>query len=470
MKMQQSDHSSLWDALSAADPECQRFLRGFAASVDMAELVRCSILGGRRDELRGRSILLTTSDQLAAALALIELDGIVPRLVLCPPDLPADYIPFVAATAAVNAVVSDRERSEPWAVGVESFITCSPAIVPATPRGRGHQQTEWILLTSGTTGRPKLVVHNLSSLMAPIKPGSAARNTIVWGTFYDIRRYGGLQIFLRAVVGGGSMVLSSANESTGDFLTRAGACGVTHISGTPSHWRRALMSPSASRIAPRYVRMSGEIVDQTILDRLRAAFPEASVAHAFASTEAGVAFEVDDGLSGFPSELIGRANSEVAMKVENGSLRIRSARTASGYLSSETKSFADSDWFVDTGDLVELQGSRYYFIGRGDGIINVGGRKVHPEEVEAVINRHPSIQMSLVTARKNPITGAVVVADVVVKSEFRTGDDVFARTALQREILGACHDALPPHKVPAIIRFVPSLSVTGSGKLARFHA
>ena len=136
------------------------------------------------------------------------------------------------------------------------------------------------------------------------------RTSVLWSTFYDIRRYGGLQIFLRALLGGGSLVLSSAQESTGDFLIRAGAQGVTHISGTPSHWRRALMSPSAHRIAPRYVRLSGEIADQAILDDLRALYPEAKIAHAFASTEAGVAFEVGDGLAGFPASLIGQPSAQ----------------------------------------------------------------------------------------------------------------------------------------------------------------
>lgn len=264
-------------------------------------------------------------------------------------------------------------------------------------------------------------------------------------------------------------MLSAAKESTGDFLKRAGAAGVTHISGTPSHWRRALMSPSVRRIAPRYVRMSGEIADQAILDHLRAVYPKAGIAHAFASTEAGVAFEVGDCLSGFPASLIGQPAAEVEMKVEDGSLRIRSARNASGYLGSVDKPLADKDGFVDTGDMVELRGDRYYFVGRGDGIINVGGRKVHPEEVEAVINRHPGVHMSLVKSRKSPITGAVVVADVVAKPALSAGE-IIAGDALKREILEVCRYALAPYKVPATIRFVPSLEVTGSGKLARFHA
>ena len=72
----------------------------------------------------------------------------------------------------------------------------------------------------------------------------AARRA-VWATFYDIRRYGGLQIFLRAIIGGGSMVLSEPGEPLADYVARLRAAGVTHISGTPSHWRKLLMSGSA---------------------------------------------------------------------------------------------------------------------------------------------------------------------------------------------------------------------------------
>jgi len=349
-------------------------------------------------------------------------------------------------------------------------VTCSTKITPAVSARSSRYQTEWILFSSGTTGLPKMVLHTLSSLAGAINRSGTLGTPVVWSTFYDIRRYGGLQIFLRVLLGGGSLVLSSAQESTGDFLMRAGACGATHISGTPSHWRRALMSPSARRIAPRYLRLSGEIADQAILDSLRAFYQEAEIAHAFASTEAGVAFEVGDGLAGFPASLIGQQGASVKMKVEDGSLRIRSARTATCYLGSASESLADKDGFVDTGDMVELRGGRYYFVGRRDGIINVGGLKVHPEEVEAVINRHPGVQMSLVKARKNPITGAVVVADVVAKCGRDRGGTTAGTETLKGEILETCHRTLAPHKVPAAIRFVPSLNVAASGKLARLDA
>jgi len=472
--MLQRDGGSLWGLVEAAGRLSDRFLSSVDASVALAELVKGSSFGSRLHEFRGRSVLLATKDQLTAALALIELDGVSRRLVLCPPDLPVGHIASVIEAAAVNALVSDCAAPDLGIRNVGCFATRSPTIAPADPQRRGWYQTEWVLLTSGTIGLPKMVAHTLSSLAGAIKLGRASENPVVWSTFYDIRRYGGLQIFLSALLGGGSLVLSSAQETTGDFLMRAGAHGVTHISGTPSHWRRAMMSPLARSIVPQYVRLSGEIADQGILNQLRAVYPEAGIAHAFASTEAGVAFEVTDGFSGFPASLIGQQGAEVEMKVEDSSLRIRSARTAIRYLGSEGETLANEDGFVDTGDMLELRGDRYYFVGRRGGIINVGGRKVHPEEVEAVINSHPSVQMSFVKARKNPITGAVVVADVVMKSKPSTlrvtAETGSGAEALKGEILEACHRALAPHKVPATIRFVPFLDVTASGKLARLDA
>ncbi|MBO0736850.1 MAG: long-chain fatty acid--CoA ligase, partial [Alphaproteobacteria bacterium] len=436
-------------------------------SVNLTGLLGSSSLGGRLAELHGCSVMVDCADQLTAALALIELDGVARRIVLCPPDLQAVHVPAVAAAAEIDAVVSDQPASGRSPAGQERVVRCSATLTPARPQRRERHQTQWVLLTSGTTGMPKLVAHSLSSLAAPIKISEGPGDPVLWSTFYDIRRYGGLQIFLRAVIGGGSLVLSNAEESTGDFLKRAGACAVTHISGTPSHWRRALMSPLARSIRPRYVRLSGEIADQAILDQLRATYPQARVAHAFASTEAGVAFEVGDALAGFPASLIGQQGVDVELKVENDSLRIRSPRTASGYLGNGRRPLAEADGFVDTGDIVARRGERYYFAGRRDGTINVGGSKVHPEEVEAVINRHPDVYMSLVKARKNPITGSVVVADVVLNDSLNGVGSTAGAEALKAEIIQTCRDALAAYKVPAAIRLVSSLDVAASGKLAR---
>jgi acyl-coenzyme A synthetase/AMP-(fatty) acid ligase len=464
--MPQSKWTSLWNALSTVGDLTGRSVFGAEASIALSDLLAGSALYGRGDELCGRSVLVTTTSQFTTAWALIELDGIARRIVLCPPDLPLEYLPYVIESANVDAIISDRTI-----VGLDvhrplCFCPCSGKIVAGTFDRSVQHETEWILLTSGTTGRPKLVGHTLSSLAGAIEGGSNSTETVVWSTFYDIRRYGGLQIFLRAALTGASLVLSSAAESTADFLARAGSHGVTHISGTPSQWRRALMSPSAHLIHPEYVRLSGEIADQAILSRLQAFYPQARIAHAFASTEAGVAFDVNDGIAGFPGNVI-EDTPNVDMRVVDRSLWIRSARTASRYLGDQPPNLKNADGFVDTSDLLELRDDRYYFVGRRDGVINVGGLKVYPEEVEAVINRHPEVEMSLVRTKKNPITGSLVVADVVLRASQSASRDV---RALQGDILLLCRETLSAHKVPVVINFIPVLAVAESGKLVRHNA
>jgi acyl-coenzyme A synthetase/AMP-(fatty) acid ligase len=162
--------------------------------------------------------------------------------------------------------------------------------------------------------------------------------------------------------------------------------------------------------------------------------------------------------------MLGKQASGVEMKVETGSLRIRSPRAASRYIGDSGDILGDADGFVDTRDIVELRGDRYFFVGRRDGIINVGGLKVNPEEIEAIINRHPNVRMSLVRARRSPITGAIVVADVVAGPSIADGDST---AALRGELLDLCRKELARHKVPAAIRFVESLDMSASGKLAR---
>ena len=226
------------------------------------------------------------------------------------------------------------------------------------------------------------------------------------------------------------------------------------------------MSGAAASFSPRYVRLSGEIADQAVLDGLAAAFPHASIGHAYASTEAGVGFSVDDGREGFPADLIGQNRDGVEMKVVDGSLRIRSRRTARAYIGSHAPPLTDTEGFVDTGDMVELRGDRYHFVGRRGGIINIGGLKVHPEEIEAVINRHDEVRMSRARSRKSPITGSIVVADVILAD----GCDMGSSGAIREEILAECRAQLAPHKVPAMIKFVSALDITAAGKLARSDA
>jgi acyl-coenzyme A synthetase/AMP-(fatty) acid ligase len=449
-----------------AEVESGRFIADSAGRSALGDVLSLGTIAPALERFRGKSLLVWCKRQRAVIETLLQLDGIAARLVLCPTDFALEHLMPVIAEAAIDAIVTDSTALAEQAHDAKPIVFVENearyTLDPAFDRGIA---TEWVLFTSGTSDRPKLVAHTLASLTGPVDDFHGRAQGAVWSTFYDIRRYGGMQIMLRALVGGASLVLSQAGEPVAAFLNRAGACGVTHISGTPSHWRRALMSGAADRFAPRYVRLSGEIADQAILDHLAASFPNASVAHAFASTEAGLAFEVNDGRAGFLASVIEGAGAKAELRVIDGSLRIRSLRTASRYLG-DRGALKDADGFVDTADMLELRDGRYHFVGRREGVINVGGQKVHPEEVEAVINRLPNVRMARVRAQRNPITGALVVADIVL--EDAAADQPF--DAIKSDIIAACRQALPAHKVPAMLRAVASLDVGASGKLSRRHA
>src|ERR1700678_1758887 len=157
MTMQPTKWTSLWDTLSAAGDMSGRAVIGAEASIALNDLLAGSALYGRGDELSGRSVLVTTTSQFTTASALMELDGIARRIVLCTPDLPVEHLPYIIESANVDAVVSDRTI-----LGLDvrrplCFCPTSRKLVAGNYDRKAEHQTEWILLTSGTTGLPKLV-------------------------------------------------------------------------------------------------------------------------------------------------------------------------------------------------------------------------------------------------------------------------------------------------------------------------
>ncbi len=442
---------------------------GFSVLADASSLIPLQAardgtsLGSAREALRGRSVLVAVASQIEAALVVIDLDGWASRLLLLPPDVKPQHLPAIVRDAGIDAIVC----SEPAAfqhLGVDRIFAAGRQPAGHVRSDDEALRTEWLMLTSGTTGDPKIAIHTLAGLTGAIAPLADAAQRPVWATFYDIRRYGGLQIFFRAMLSGGSLIFSDPSEPVQDHLARLAKAGVTHVSGTPTHWRRALMSAGVNGFRPSYIRLSGEIADQAILDVLHDEFPDASIGHAYASTEAGVGFDVNDGREGFPASYLDAPRNGVEMKVVDGTLRLRSKRAALGYAGRPDLVLMDGDGWVDSGDVVEVRGDRCHFVGRRGGIINVGGLKVHPEEIESVINRHAAVRQSRVKPRKSPIIGAIVVADVVLADGAEDPDSI------KQDILALCRAQLPSHKIPALLNVVPQIDMSAGGKVSRQNA
>src|ERR1700677_3515871 len=120
MNMLQNSPASLWEAVSTTVDACDPFVSSGETSLALRDLLAGSVLGGRCQELSGSSVLIATTDQLIAAAALIELDGIARRMVLCSPELAEEYLPSIVRSAEVDAIVSDRIIDRPGTGTVSS--------------------------------------------------------------------------------------------------------------------------------------------------------------------------------------------------------------------------------------------------------------------------------------------------------------------------------------------------------------
>src|SRR5579872_5133310 len=143
-----------------------RFFFDRLAKVRIADLARGTSLGGGLTDLSGRSVLIATASQLTSALALIELDGVARRLTILPPDVNPDHLRALIAGAEIDAVIVDGPA--PQFSHLPLCVTCTPDIAPRVEPTPTSVRTEWVLLTSGTTGVPKMVVHSLAGLTAAI--------------------------------------------------------------------------------------------------------------------------------------------------------------------------------------------------------------------------------------------------------------------------------------------------------------
>jgi len=125
-------------------------------------------------------------------------------------------------------------------------------------------------------------------------------------------------------------------------------------------------------------------------------------------------------------------------------------------------SYKDVDGYVDTGDLVELRDNRYYFLGRASGLINVGGNKVYPEEVEQVLLSHEKIRLARVYAKKSHLMGDLVVCDMVI-------DDISTASIseVKKQIRVHCSQHLADWKTPALFNIVDNIDNSDSGKQIR---
>ncbi len=315
-----------------------------------------------------------------------------------------------------------------------------------------------ILPTGGTTGAPRHVVHSQQRLLGAY--ALQERPPVRLLALYAAGHIAGLDTFFQALHRGSTLVLP-AGRSPEAIAAAIEAHRVQVLPATPSFLQFLLLSGALEGrdlTCVETVPHGAEPMPPPLRARLQAAFPHAQLLQRFGLTELGalpVRPDPDDPAALFLEDIPG-----YAWKIEDGELLVQSPRRMLGTLE-EGPVDPDAPWH-HTGDFAEWtpRGSLRVH-GRREALINVGGLKIVPEVVEALLLEQPMVRDAAVHAVPHPLTGQAVVARVV----FAGAPDP---PALVRALRAAARQRnLPLAHVPTRIEPVDALDRTALGKRAR---
>jgi acyl-CoA synthetase (AMP-forming)/AMP-acid ligase II len=294
-----------------------------------------------------------------------------------------------------------------------------------------------VLFSSGSTGRPKAVVHDLAVLLEKFQRPGQRKTTLSFLLFDHI---GGFDTLLSTLSSGGTLVTVAARDP--DAVCAAIAAHRVHTLPAPPTFLNMMLLSEAHRrhdlSSLRVVAYGTEPMPEPVLRRLAEALPGVKLVQTYGLSELGVLrTRSREGSLWF------RFSGEgFETQVRDGILWVKARTAMLGYLNAPD--LFDAEGWLNTQDAVEVDGEWLHVLGRESDLINVGGRKVYPAEVEAVLLQAPNVRDVAVFGEKNLITGQSVAARVnLVEPE--------PLDALKKRLRIFCRDRLPSYKVPTRI-------------------
>lgn len=314
-----------------------------------------------------------------------------------------------------------------------------------------------ILFSSGSTGHPKAMLHNATTLLDSFAKKRKRKHHILLFLLFD--HIGGINTLLNAMASGASAIVptSKSPEQVAKTIQEE---QVHLLPASPTFLNLLLMSGAQHRYdlsSLRYITYGTEPMPESLLGRLKLAFPNTALIQTFGTSETGI------------TQTTSRSSSSTELKIDAthteykivaGELWLRSKTQILGYLNHNMDRFTADGWFK-TGDQVEvLEGGYLKIKGRTEELINVGGEKVTPSEVESTLLLISGVVDCLVYGEANSITGQHVCAQVV--------SDLHGEPkAIKREIKRFCRKRLAAYKVPARIELVQEIPYSNRFKKKR---
>lgn len=400
-----------------------------------AQFVKAGIKAGHITVLQGDYSLKA----IASLMALFELKAIV-------------------APISIDAENEREKRIEAsnaqWEVNTEKGSNLS--ILALHPTSETHtfvdslkkdSEAGLILFSSGSTGNPKAMIHSLERLLFAFKNKRPRTLNILIFLLFD--HIGGINTLFNAL-STGSLIVAPKDRDPETVAKAIQQYKVKLLPASPTFLNLFLISDVKSNYdlsSLRYITYGTEPMPESLLKRIKKTFPKTKLIQTFGTSETGISQTTSRSST---STLIKFDDPNTEYKIVKGELWLRSKSQILGYLNHEMSRFTNDGWFK-TGDLLEPasknEGEGYFrIIGRTQEIINVGGEKVTPSEVENILLEMPEIADCLVYGESNAITGQIVATEIVLKYK----NDL---NHMKRTIKKYCRSRLSSFKVPARIIF-----------------
>jgi len=311
-----------------------------------------------------------------------------------------------------------------------------------------------VLFSSGSSGTPKAAVHNISNLLEKITKNKTGYKTL---NFLLFDHWGGLNTMFYTIFNGG-VIVSVSNRSPMNIAKLINNNKVEILPVTPTFLNLFILSKAYEFFDVQCLRVisyGAEPMNESTLRATRRIFPTQKIVQTYGLIEVGVLSSRSDA-DDLWMELGGEGYD---LRVVDDELQIKTKSTILGYLNAVSPITKDG-WFK-TGDHVLVEGKKYKIIGRKSEIINIGGEKVYPSEVENFIKKIDNIADVIVFGEKNLLIGNLLCANITL-----VNSDVDSHKIIS-VIKKSCLEKLDRHKVPIKIKVVDNLQISTRFKKLR---
>lgn len=303
---------------------------------------------------------------------------------------------------------------------------------------RNSKSPGLVLFSSGSTGKSKAIVQDLDKLMSKFRTPRKALRMLI---FLQLDHIGGVNSLLYSLANNGTVIVSNG-RTPADVCHAVEAYKAELLPTSPTFINLLMLSRAYEDYdisSLKLITYGTEPMQESTLQRFTALVPNATLQQTYGLSEVGILRSKSQSSSSLWMKIGG---DEFTTKIVNGTLWIKSESAMLGYLNAPDP--FDEDGFLDTGDMVEQDGEWLRILGRDSEIINVGGYKVFPAEVESLLLEMENVDDVVVFGADHPIIGKVVVAKLKLSKTETLRE-------LKSRVLQFCKNRLQPYKIPGKI-------------------